>query len=1244
MGSLLTAPLLLWACGCLAAGERAFLTVGRAATPPALDGRALAASWRSAAGTGGFVVAGGGAVAAPATRAYVTFDDRALYVAFRCTEPDPSRPRGFVRPPGDRAFEDDCVQVFVAPEDILKAPEAKINFGGYQGAYDNWYRDISAYYEFTVNCMGSTTQARNDVRDWAVPWTAAVQRGKGEWTAEIAIPFSALGVTAPKTRTIWGLNLFRMRQPDGCGWVFPGFGGYTPLPLGAICLDPHGGPLARLEPPPPPKPGPNELTFTLLNPTAGPVEMECTVIPTGGPRGAATRTVPTGGQERVSLAYSLAGRGSLRADYAVRLPGEDLPLLSGSLPLARPDPEQLTLSYYALPGLLEGTIHLEEGSTATRLELTCDGGLPTSSADLRGKRGERLRLEVHGKAGDHHQATLRALDVAGNVVARVGREFTIPAKPPWLGTRAGLPLGVLPPYTPMTGSGATVELLGRRVRFGDAGLPESIQSAGEELLAAPMRLVVERDGRELPWRREPVQVLERAEDHVKVAGLWRTDDLRLSVTCNLEYDGFAWVEVKLQPTGAATRVDAVRLEAPLRPDRARYVYEGHAQAAHALSPCGLRRPLSQNLWVGDESRGLAFLAESLEWLQATDRGRQVEISSQGKATLWRSTFLDSPTVLKAPYQAQFALQITPAKPVSLRKSRIYHAAEYGMEERRAGGRLTLPAQGRINVQTGTLEFWARPTFDPKETYDPAKDRSAYNRVLFTVSTGAGQAIILYYNADVRTFRLLLCSGPGQYKLILDAPGSLPGGQWSYVALSWGDKVRLGVNGQASEAAVTGSVTGELAGQILDFNLADFQLDDLRLSKLPHAVERVPAAALTPQADTLLLNPCDDLAGTEGCALVPGRFGQALASSSAESLVDRLAHEGKRIVIFHESWSRYQGYPDLEQIPRLRKIADACHAHGMLFLVYFDQLMSDAAPEWPGLRDDFCVPPGLMWYHRDDVKQDCWVSCVNGPYGDLLLDGIARLADEAGIDGVYMDGTTVPWECGNPTHPGCGEYQGDGTYLPHQTLRATRQFMKRLRNIFAQRRKAFFLDAHTGGCINIATQAFCDGYYDGETLARYKPGFRLSPDAFLTGYMGRQFGFRADFLPNRHTMDQALAICLVHDTATRGQPAAVDLAWAPYEDEQTRYVPYWERSPLVRVMPPQVLGSLYLKPDRALLVLGSQTERTVRCGVSLAGVLARLPQGAAARDAVTGEALPLRDRELSFELPGRMWRMIELKKP
>jgi hypothetical protein len=126
------------------------------------------------------------------------------------------------------------------------------------------------------------------------------------------------------------------------------------------------------------------------------------------------------------------------------------------------------------------------------------------------------------------------------------------------------------------------------------------------------------------------------------------------------------------------------------------------------------------------------------------------------------------------------------------------------------------------------------------------------------------------------------------------------------------------------------------------------------------------------------------------------------------------------------------------------------------------------------------------------------------------------------------------------------------------------------------------------------------------------------------------------------MDQALAIALVHDTTTRGQPAAVDLALRDYEDAQTTFVPYWQGSKLYRVSPAPVLGSLYLKADRALLVLGSQTEEAARCRIELGRLLRQLPAGVTATDAISRAPLALAEKGLEIDLPGRGWRLIELR--
>jgi len=1229
-------------------GDRPVVTVAYTSRAPVLDGQIDPQEWRDAATISGFVQAGGAALAEPNARAYLLFDDRALYVAVQCIEPDPSGPRGFPRAHDDRVFEDDSVQVFLAPEDLRQAKPAPVAFREYAGAYNNWFAGLPAYVEFTVNCRGSRTEARNDVRDWDAPWRARVGRNREGWEAEWEIPFPSLGVEQAPENALWGFNLFRNRQSALSGWVCPGFGGYTPTPLGAMRLI-RDHPVAQQFSVPRPRRGRNALRLGVRNPTAKAVEVEVGITLPQGETIAQPAALPPGGFQTIRVPYRLAGEGDLSVRYRVQVRGEEVPLLSGIVPLNVPPRLTLGLRYYALPGRVEGNVHLEPEARAARAILTvqpAEGPASIQRMDLRGRSGAILRLPAPTQVGRRFHARLEVWAADGQCLARKSGDFTVPPKPPWIGTKAGLPLGVLPPWTPMKVRGKTVEMLGKRVTFRDLALPATLFSAGAEMLAAPIRVGVAVPGRRITWRSKQCRITEKAADQVRLESLWHSSPLDLRVTSTVEYDGFCWHEMTLIPHGPV-RVSRLALEVPFRPEVCRYAYEGHAQAAHALSPWGLRRPLGSNLWFGDESRGLAWLAESLEWVQAKDRGRQVEIIPGARATLWRSTFIDTPTELKAPYTARFALHLTPAKPVSLPKSRIFHGAYYGLAQDWAAGQLRIPAKGHLNLAQGTLECWVQPTFDTQETYDPQLDRSAYNRMFFTLGSDAGEFLILYYNADDRSLRVVTTKPGGGYSVVLGGPAPLPPGEWSYVKLSWGDQMRLNINGRVAEFDVQGSLGGSIEGATLDFTLAHFNLDELRLSKSQRLGEGCPQAPLPADAETLFLDHFEDLprgAATEDLLLLrPGKFGRGLGCR-LETRLDQLAREGKRIVIFHENWSRYQGYPDLEQVPKLKELAQACHARGMLFLVYFCQMMSDAAPEWQGLENDFMALPERRWYHRDDVPQDCYVSCVNGPYGDLLLEGIARLAEEAGIDGVYMDGTTVPWDCANPTHPGCGEARADGTYLPHEPIRAARQFMKRLRNIFAQRRRKFFLDAHTGGCIHIATQSFCDGYYDGEHLARYKPGFRLAPDAYLTGYLGKQFGFRGEFLPNRHTMDQALAIALVHDTAVRGQPPAVDRAWGDYEDALTRSLPYWRKSRLYTVRPATVLGSVYLKPDRALVVLGNQAEKTVECRIELAGLLRKLPAGVQARDALTQETLAAADGKLQFPMPGRSWRMIELKRP
>jgi len=316
-------------------------------------------------------------------------------------------------------------------------------------------------------------------------------------------------------------------------------------------------------------------------------------------------------------------------------------------------------------------------------------------------------------------------------------------------------------------------------------------------------------------------------------------------------------------------------------------------------------------------------------------------------------------------------------------------------------------------------------------------------------------------------------------------------------------------------------------------------------------------------------------------------------------------------LWFENWSDYQGYPDLAKLPEVRRRSDEAHARGVPQVLYFSQVLAENSPGFAECRSEFLVPPGMAWYRRAyDPGRDvpCWVSCPRGPFGDRLLDGMERLAAQGGIDGVYMDGLSVPWDCTNPAHAACAQPITPMWDRDELTpLVATRAFLKRVRGIFDQRGHPR-LFAHTGGAINIETLSLCDGYYEGEQLARYRPGFRLPLHQAAVGYCGRPWGFRTDAIPVAYGTRRLMALAALHDTEVGGD--GTELERCMYTDFQSDaavdYRPYWRTQPHVRPVAGNVIYSYYRKPGAALLVVSNLTWDTQQAELDVSGLFAGRP--------------------------------------
>jgi hypothetical protein len=201
------------------------LTLGRAAGEIRLDGQLDDPGWQGAAVIDQFWETQPGDNAPPRARTvvWVTYDDRHLYVALRCEDPDPSRIRAPFVERDEIVGTDDNVAVFLDTRgDGMTAVELRVNPRGQQG--DAIYNDASQNEDFSPDYFYDTAARVTDFG----------------WAAEIRIPFSSLRYSREDAQQ-WRMLIWRNYPRD-----YRYFIQSRPIPRGSDCLICHAQPLVGL--------------------------------------------------------------------------------------------------------------------------------------------------------------------------------------------------------------------------------------------------------------------------------------------------------------------------------------------------------------------------------------------------------------------------------------------------------------------------------------------------------------------------------------------------------------------------------------------------------------------------------------------------------------------------------------------------------------------------------------------------------------------------------------------------------------------------------------------------------------------------------------------------------------------------------------------------------------------------------------------------------------------------------------
>ncbi|NCQ27471.1 MAG: hypothetical protein GW802_08570 [Armatimonadetes bacterium] len=188
----------------------------------------------------------------------------------------------------------------------------------------------------------------------------------------------------------------------------------------------------------------------------------------------------------------------------------------------------------------------------------------------------------------------------------------------WLNSTIGLDDEVFAPYEPVGLEGSTVHVLGRQLRFGPTGLPESIQSTfspsvdstaapPHEVLAAPVRFVVQRDGGVVPqWRPKGIDSSQPGTGAAEWAVVSQAPGFELSCRAKMECDGYVNYVLTLRAE-QATEVADLTLEIPFRRDVARYMIGMGRKGGVRPEKWDWQWDLSRansHVWLGDVNAGL----------------------------------------------------------------------------------------------------------------------------------------------------------------------------------------------------------------------------------------------------------------------------------------------------------------------------------------------------------------------------------------------------------------------------------------------------------------------------------------------------------------------------------------------------------------------------------------------------------------------------------------------------------------
>jgi hypothetical protein len=254
---------------------------------------------------------------------------------------------------------------------------------------------------------------------------------------------------------------------------------------------------------------------------------------------------------------------------------------------------------------------------------------------------------------------------------------------PWWNTKAGNIEKVIAPWTPVVDNNQKIDVWGRSMTVGAAGLPAQISTQGKEILAGPVSLVAETDQGSTTATAGIIRTDSAAENRVTVHSEGKLGGLTTFTETTVEFDGMYKVQLTITPRQPVT-VKTLKVVIPIAPEFAEYIHACGEGIRYGFSYGYVPRDKTGVLWdskqvdgqpmlvgsfipyvwVGNSTGGLCWFADSDEGWVPNNATPAIELRrDSNKSVDLILNLVSSSTTIDTARTITFAFQATPVKPL-----------------------------------------------------------------------------------------------------------------------------------------------------------------------------------------------------------------------------------------------------------------------------------------------------------------------------------------------------------------------------------------------------------------------------------------------------------------------------------------------------------------------------------------------------------------------------------------------------